>query len=1072
MVLKKIKLSFKTLPLPPMKTTTQKSAPFQVYNASAGAGKTYQLVQNYLELCLQGNNPDGYLPILAITFTNKAANEMKERLVSALQELAVYPQPKKAQGLAQNLSQKLNIHPQRLAHRAEATLTHILHHYSAFSISTIDSFTNRVIRSFSRDLKMSSHYQVELETDLLLKEGLDLLFERLDKESKTTQILKRFINRQLQEGKSAQAKSALFEMAKKALFNENALPFLKLLQGFTADDFLSTEKKLRQKQKDLEKNLSQQAQSLIDFMAVQEIPTAVFSRNFFPKWLNALVAQKIVWPSNSLQKQILGEDSFYPKSKAKLPGVANLEAHQETLRSLAQKLFTALSEGIEAYLIRDGLLANFYTLAVLAEVERCLQEVKAETNRLPISDFNKIISKHLREQPAPFIYEKIGSRYRHYFIDEFQDTSVLQWQNLQPLLENTLADQSGSLMIVGDAKQAIYRWRGGEVEQFIDLCKIPPQPQLPLEHRRLINLASNWRSAPEIVNFNNAFFTANAHRLYTHDKQAIYQKAQQLPEKKQTGYVQIQHLPHPKSDAALFEKNQCEASLKIIQEAQSRGYQPSQIAVLVRRNTEGQTIAHYLLEQGIKVVSPDSLRLSASPMVKAVISFFKMLHQPYHYPARIAWLEFLYEQLKPKTQIYTFLKEHATAPLSQEIAFYQKLWPGWNYQEYEQKNLAEKVYYLLQQVAPNFRNNAFMQRFLDLLDQFEQQESPSTAAFLRYWQEVGHRTAVDLPEGTEAVKIMTIHKSKGLEFPIVIYAFAEMSLKSDNSSQSWVHLPKGDAFAGLPVGLLSMSDSKAKAMPEAGLYRQWYSNYRATLQFDKLNMVYVAFTRAERELHILSSDQITSNNPETSLQGWLLNFAEAEHKPGGIWGKPTFWEEPKTTAGKSFSLEWPAQKAWEEALQVSDGAPKNWAENSENEAQAWGKKMHHLLAQLKNASTVNNVVNEAIRQGVFEDEEQAALLEKLQEIVEHPQLKAFYKPGLKVLNERAILAPGKPQQIPDRVVLDGNVAHVLDYKTGKAHPWHKKQVSQYQQLLTQMGYETGHQVLVYLSKPLKITMNW
>ena len=1056
-----------------MKTTSLNPSPFQVYNASAGAGKTYQLVQNYLELCLCSANPDGYLSILAITFTNKAAHEMKERLVQALLDLAVYPHPAKVEALATHLSEKLAVHPKRLAHRAEATLSHILHHYSAFSISTIDSFTNRVIRSFSRDLKMSSYYQVELDADLLLKEALDLLFERLNRQSKTTLILTRFINRQLQEGKSPQVYSALFSLAKKTLFNENALPYLQKLQGFTADEFLALEKELRQKQKTFAQQIKESAHGLLQFMEEKGLEQHFFSRQVFPKWVIGLENGEVVKPGTMAQKQISGENDFHKKADSNKPAGLALRAHEDTLRAEAQKILAQLEQGLDAYLLRSQILGNFYTLAILAEVEQALQEVKEESNRLPIADFNKIISAHLRQQPAPFIYEKIGSRYRHYFIDEFQDTSQLQWQNLQPLLENTLATEGGSLMLVGDAKQAIYRWRGGAVEQFIDLAEVPENPRLPLEHRAVEHLGSNWRSAETIVNFNNRFFAFCGQKLGHPQKAGIYQKAAQKAQLAQEGLVQISYLPQEQEGTEAYAQAQCERCLALIHQAMERGYSQDDVTILVRGNKEGARIAQYLLEQEINVVSPDSLTLSASPVVQAVISFFTLLHRPFDRPARVPWLEFLYAHLENQpAELHLFLEEHAKAPLSDELAFYQQRLKDWDYAKFEQKGLAEKAYYLLESLALNFRDNAFVQRFLDLLDTFEQQESASTAAFLRYWEQSGAQTKVELPPATEAVKIMTIHKAKGLEFPIVIYAFADLKLTSENDAQKWVYLPESTDFAGLPVALLNLSNSFADKLWEGAQYHQWLAAYKQDLHFDQLNLVYVAFTRAVKELYILSSDKPASKqNPEESLPGLLPAFAGREGVENQTWGSLTYADKEKKPPAQNEVFNWEDRMPWEKALRVSDGAPKNWSPEVKAES-LWGTKIHHLLAQVREAAQVEEAVENAIRAGDFAADEKPQLLQSLEQVVLHPQLQAFFQPGLEVLNERSIISPGQTQKIPDRIVLEGKVAHVLDYKTGKPLPAHKQQVDDYQRLLEQMGYTPGHRILIYLGQTLEVVQDW
>lgn len=1033
---------------------------FKIYNASAGAGKTYSLVQNYLELCLANNRPDVFLRILAITFTNKAANEMKQRLVKALREIAEYPETNKSTSLALELANHFEVSPETIAVRAKNTLSKILHNYSAFAISTIDSFTNRLIRSFSRDLKLSANYHVELDASLILSEAIDLMLEKMERNDSVARVLTKFIERQLEEGKSPHIEQALHKTGM-SIFNENAQPYLKMLHGFTADDFLATEKKLWALQRAFQKNLKEKAGALLHYMDEAGLEPTDFSGKYFYNQTRDRAQGKIEPYTDSVQEMILGTKTLYAKSNK--TGRDKILPHEAELLSRASEIASLFGEDFEFYCIREKVLKNLYSTAVLSEIEKNLQEVKEESSRLPIGDFNKLISQYLREQPAPFIYEKIGDKYRHYFIDEFQDTSVLQWQNLLPLVHNALSEEHTSAMLVGDAKQAIYRWRGGDVQQFVDLCQPSGAgPDLhPLEKREITTLPHNWRSRKEVVEFNNAFFAFAAKSLNDPQHQELFEKGHQNVKRAAGGYVEVNFVDHP--DKEQYDLNQCEESLRVIEDALSRGYKLSDMAILVRSNKSGALLAQFMVERQIPVISPDSLQLSGSAVVQAAISFFQMLNRPDDKSKRLPWLEYLYKARQSEISEHEFLQKHSHESLRELIGFTERVLPNWSFKEHELRSLTEKVYYLLEALGINFRQDPYLQSFIDLVNTFEQEEGSIESAFLRWWEQSGQSKSVDLPAGVDAVQIMSIHKAKGLEFPIVVFAFADLNLHQQQDSEEWQALPVCEELANLPAAKISFS--QPKNLPEDGLYTSWYNKYLSRVQLDQLNMVYVAFTRAENELYVLSSDKI--GKEQKKLPEYLENFFKAQGKEKTVFGEKGQAQDSEKVEENLVALENLACSPWEGRLKMSLSAPKNWTERAENERET-GKKMHYLLAQIKETADLEKALANSIKRGDFDESEKDTLQAQVQAVLGHPKLHQYFNSGLEVLNERNILIPGKGRRIPDRVVLAQTTAHVIDYKTGEALPGHQKQIDDYMSLLQEMGYAAGDKVLVYLGDEIVV----
>lgn len=1042
--------------------TLLKSLPlsFKIYNASAGAGKTYSLVQNYLELCLANNRPDVFLRILAITFTNKAANEMKQRLVKALREIAEYPASNGSTALAMELAHRFEVQPETIANRAQNTLSKILHNYSAFAISTIDSFTNRLIRSFSRDLKLHSNYHVEMDATLILSESIDLMLEKMERNDSVARVLTKFIERQLEEGKSPHIERALHKTGM-SIFSENAQPYLKMLRGFTADDFLETEQKLWAAQRAFQKKLREKAQALVSYMDNAGLKAGDFSGKYFYNQTRDRAQGKIEPYSGSVQEMILGTKTLYAKSNK--TGRNKILPHEAELLSRASEIMRLFGEEYEFYFIREKVLKNLYSTAVLAEIEKNLQEVKEDSSRLPIGDFNKLISEYLQQQPAPFIYEKIGDKYRHYFIDEFQDTSLLQWQNLLPLVHNALSEEHTSAMLVGDAKQAIYRWRGGDVQQFIDLCQSPESdPDLhPLQKREITNLPHNWRSRQEVVAFNNAFFAFAAQSLHHAQHKKLFENAYQNPKREEGGYVELKFLESANKEE--FELNQCQECLRVIEDALSRGYKLGDIAILVRNNKSGALLAQYMVEKQVPVISPDSLQLGGSKLVQAVISFFQMLNRPDDKTKRLPWLEYLYQAHTTEISAHEFLKQHSHESLRDAIVFTENALPNWRFSAHELRSLTEKVYYLLEALGVNFRQDPYVQSFIDQVHTYEQEEGSTESAFLRWWEQTGQSKSVDLPAGVDAVQIMSIHKAKGLEFPIVLFAFANINLHQQTESEEWQALPVSEEFANLPAAKISFS--QPKFLPEDGLYSTWYADYLSRVQLDQLNMVYVAFTRAENELYILSSNKI--GKEQKKLQEYLDNFLKTKGKADHTFGEKTYGQSSEKPQQNPLSLDALDCSPWEKRLKVSLSAPKNWTEKTSNERET-GKKMHYLLAQIKAANDLEKALSKALSQGDFDDSEKEALQKQLKAVVHHPKLGQYFAPELEVLNERNILIPGKGQRIPDRIVLEQNTAHVIDYKTGEASPSHQKQIDDYMHLMQEMGYKAGDKVLVYLGDEIEV----
>lgn len=1043
---------------------------FEVYSASAGAGKTYTLVKNYLKICLDSENNMKFREILAITFTNKAANEMKERIVEQLKEFSEYTSPRKdpdkSYGMLLQLAEEIGVAPEKLSYRARDVLSNILHNYSAFSVSTIDKFTNRLIRSFAQDLKLSSNYEVELDSGEMLSEAIDRMLADLEENSTTSEVLLQFINTKLDEGKSPRPEMNLQQMGYN-LFNEGAMPFLKKLRGLDTSSIMQAGKKMKAELVEMEDRLKKQALQLMELIKANGIEKMDFSGGHVYNFINYYLEGRVdKWaPGKMVLKGLEPDASFYAKAKAKTLAF-KFDPIELDLRNGLQLLVESFQELFPRYHLIDRILRDIYSLATLAEIESNLELVKEETNRLPIGEFNKLISEKLDKEPTAYLYEKLGDRYHFFFIDEFQDTSVLQWKNLLPLINNAMAS-SGSVMIVGDGKQSIYRWRGGEVSQFINLCndadpsnKVAVGEQLmELYPRYNINLGSNYRSRKNVVEFNNEFFTLTGKMLEGEHFQVLYNEASQNVERQEGGYVYLKRFSY---DKQTYEEQQCRECLRIIRDAVKRNYSLSDITIITRRKQESALLADFLVKENIAVVSPDSLEVSQSSGVRALVSFLKFLVRPDDLEGRWEFLNALWSQPAIQARFdekHLFLDRYIHQQALQVHHFLEEHIEAYNYAELLKLSLGDKIYRMSAILKLEVQGNPFLHTFLDQAVDYQNKKQDGEAGFIRWWEEKGCTKSINLPAGVEAVNLMTVHKSKGLEFPVTIVPFADwLATREPMGSSTWMEVGSLEMH-GLPVARVGLSEQQYAY----DVYRQLHQANKENVYLDNLNLAYVAFTRAVDELYVLSARGIFQEGEK--LTRYISSYFETKGlDPECIEIGSRGVKEAKNqekVSGRGNLMEY-ASVNWFDKLRVSVDAPLNWKAGEGDQA-SYGKKVHSLMSKITDSKQVDSVLARELERGNISSDEYSELLPVIQGLTQDPVLVQYFEEGLEVFNEEEILIPGNISARPDRVVRKGDKLHIIDYKTGVPLPVHQEQVNGYRLLLQEMGYPDGDNVLVYLA---------
>jgi ATP-dependent helicase/nuclease subunit A len=1052
---------------------------FTVYRSSAGSGKTFTLVREYLKIIL--NDPRDFRHILAITFTNKAAAEMKERVLHALRELSLAGSStdKKITGtLLHQLTDETGLTETEIAGRAARVLRLILHNYSDFTIGTIDSFSHRVIRSFAHDFGLPVQFNVELDASEMLTASVDLLLERAGTDAELTRFLVKFLEIRMDEDKGWNIDRILVSFAK-VLLDEEGQNHITELQSLTLSDFNRIADIIRSRIGGFEKAVRKIGEEALGVIASAGIEQASFfhGNQGIGKYFEYLATGRTdKLQPNSYVKSTVEEDKWYG-GKSSREERDQIDTIKPGLQDLFQETSALLEQSSETYMLNKLLAKTIFPMAVLNEIDRMMTAFKKQSNIIHISEFNRRISSVVMKEPVPFIYERLGERYHHLMIDEFQDTSRLQWQNFIPLLENALASGYFNL-VVGDGKQAIYRFRNGDVTQFARLPElegagrntiVKQRQQVLTTHFSEKQLTRNFRSGKEIVEFNNRLFSYLSIVL-DEQGQSVYRGLQQESEPgKPGGYVEIKIISNEAEDSTFEELNYTEI-FRILAEVKAGGYNAEDIAILCRNNKQASCIARTLLSQGIDVVSSESLLLVQSPEVNFLV----------------ACITFLFEQENPVNQAeiagYLIQSGRLTGVSWPEIL--QKITStgktgsglvsilcdnGWAFRRAELLTLP--LYDLCERLIRLFSLNrsadAYLQFFLDAVLTFVKRDMPGAGNFLDWWQANRLKLSIVVPAGLNAVHIMTIHKSKGLQFPVVIFPFATES-KMITKDHLWTDLREQN-ITGLTTALL-----KTEAAMEKTVFREQYLEEDRKSMLDLVNLLYVVLTRPEDRLYILTSAPPVKQDGMRSLPSFFAGFLANE----GVWepGKFTYnfgvrapnVEKLKRESDEPLVLHQFISQDWHDKIRIRSRAPQMWDMESPLEKIQFGNIIHHLLSKIAVREDAPAVIDEAIMAGLISREELLSIQQMFDGIFDHPDIGRLYSGDVEVKTEPGILMPGGDLFRPDRVVFDDGDPVIVEYKTGIRDEKYVGQLSKYADLLVGMGYSNVKKYLVYLHGKVEV----
>lgn len=1065
----------------------------KIYKASAGSGKTFRLAVEYLKLILKDKN--AFKSILAVTFTNKATAEMKERILFELYGL--HRKYEDSDSYRDKLIEELGPgwNAEKISEKAGEAISAIIHDYSHFRIETIDSFFQSVLRNLVHELEIGAIVNLELDNASVIHEAVNDMMNSLHEDDKK-QLLKwltDFSVENIKNGKSWRVNSKV-EKFSTNIFNEDFLTKKKKDDIYTID-------KLTAYKRNIDSILKGHLSKLKNF--AEEFFVKMDEWNAVPE--NFYYGSKGLWGYFVKINNGVYMDDNMPNSyvKTSLEALENIESKRKNSNVDATWVYDHLnkteeyrSEHLEEMSTCETVLKNINNIGLLYDIESIVRRNNDMTGKFLLGDTAILLNEIIDESTAPFIYEKIGTTLRHIMIDEFQDTSKIQWKNFVPLLSDSVAN-GGSNLIVGDPKQSIYRWRNGDysiIENVKNYSELYPGN---------VSMDTNYRSFNNVIKFNNAIFKSCISFIPSGDAaigeqiQNIYEESGQKYINKGEGYVKYQIVRKEENENS--DDKILEVMVEQIKELKSIGIEENNIAILVRTNNETAKIAKFLSdmkEEGklpkdeFNIVSSEAFRLDNSLSVNIIINALCLINDPDNdvYEHRL-YLDYIslnngsdenYEEVKKK------VFDTSTLPL------------------YE---MMEEIYFILE-LGKIKDNDVYMQLFLDKVNTFINKKSSDLTTFISYWNEKLCGATLSSSNESNGIRVLTIHKSKGLEFKTVIIPFADWEIENTkNDNILWCEANK-EPYNDIPLLPINYSKNLKNT-----IFKEDYEREKAQMWIDNINLLYVAFTRAEANLIVYSPEPSKSDVDGAKKVNSLLSkiFTNKSNLMSDDVTKllAENWNEEELTfeygelsnpKDKDKTTENELKKeAEKENLDyvnyriVSDGDkpsaiqfrqsdmskrflkdPENYdsrVEPATNEFMEKGKVMHALFSDIHSVDDVEKAVKKQVYAGIISKDEMEYYTSAIKEKIESVPSEWFDKTA-KIINERAILmkkkdAEGKisiENKRPDRIVMVNDKVIIIDYKFGEENKKYKNQVKEYADLIKKMGYNNVEGYLWYVEK--------
>ncbi len=1098
-----------------------KPQPITLFSASAGSGKTYTLTIEYIKMALCEVETKGYFRrILAVTFTIKAAEEMRQRILHFLAGMADYPtflhtsssDQENILAVLDKVQSELAddgivLAKEELAGRASITLQQILQDYGLFSVMTIDSFVQRLSASFVDELNLPNQYEVLLDSNGLIHDLINRLLDQVNRtgDQELSTLILSFANQEVAEGRNWNRMRDSLHGFLKISLEEKFLPVEPHLALFQVSDFLRLENQLRTMLQSMLQEVKTVADSFIQIIDGLGYPDAFYYygatgpvgniRSFIKK-------PEITDKSYSNFKKAI-EGNSWTSAKATGADKDCIEQHATELGELGSQFIELQALYLKRYRFLHWVLRDLKKLALMNLIQREMRIYQQENASIPISEFAKRVYEVISQDPIPFIYEKLGDRYFHIFIDEFQDTSILQWKNFMPLIENATSVGKQSLL-VGDAKQSIYKFRGGEVSLIASLATQDHSlvsdhfTDQSLDQQRfdyLLNqigpkaLNDNYRSAIEVVEFNNQFYGSLVEndsllQLCPLIKPLYGSNLRQNPKVASSysnGKVDLLVYHKSKGNFGFTEPENefmFEQVLNLIRHNRSIGFKYQDLAILTRKNKHSRYLALRLKEEGIPIISSDSLLVHYSPVVGFILSYLALREDPketlHLYELIYQYAELMGREVSAEELTYIEQLDGDSALENSFLYFQTK---GVEVPSFS--DLLHWVYDLVSafDLLNVLSGQEYLWKFLDVLNEYVLLKDKQVAGFLQHFNQNRNSYCISSSNQVDAVTISSIHKSKGLEYPVVILPFVNWTFVAD-LEKIWFEL--GDQ-ASEDLGMSEdlrlqhiygrVNAAEVLAFPDLA---QQTLKEKEAIFLDAINMLYVATTRPKQSLHLLltvpdmDSHSKTLFTYENSVGRLLYEYAQSNGVSSDL---PVFLKTETEWNSSYFSLS---------ATEVSPTLARSTTSYLDKNVHiTLGKSVSPVTLRVNSAKSdlytaasqkreIGNQLHDILAQlpdmeaWPFVKAKSKLDLSALESLFESEKVRSYFAKDVLAFKEVDLLCPDGKVIRPDRVNKVGEALQVIDFKTGKQNSEHQDQINRYKQALVDMGYQVTKGVLIYI----------
>lgn len=1046
---------------------------YTVINASAGSGKTYSLVQKLLAICLK--YPDQHEKIrqvLALTFTNKAANEMKHRIIEWLKNFIKddYATNKDLQGIQEKLKQEgIVVTIDDLHLRSKKTLDYILHHYSTLNIGTIDKFNSRLVRSFSHELGLSQNFNLEIKPEPFLIEAVDKMLDEIGTESSISDAFMDYVNYSLENEERINLSKTLYTSAKEYVQDKHYFQ-LDENRDFDWASYESARQNLRssiENLKDDSKKIAEQTLNLLNEKDLRADDFATASGGTIAKFFENVLAHyhqkgKFPFPTDEDAVQEKYRKGASSKSKKRQPEILDI----------IEQLIASRQIIIDNYILQkknEKVLRAILPLKVNKEIQDKLATIEDENDVVLLSKFNVLIHENLREEPSAFIYEKIGTKFSHYFFDEFQDTSFIQWQNFSPLKEHALSQENMTFTLVGDPKQSIYRFRGGDAQLMLDVInkkeKTPPFAQVE-------NLENNWRSAVNIVNFNNDLYVFMAQKTNDEHRE-IFGNSHQIPRSHFAGRVRINLIENGKKQ--VFYAEVAEKMKEDLQSLLNQGFQFADVTILCRGNVDifnySQLLGNLKVQYKgefvfVKTISEAGLTLNLSSTLLALTEFLRWQQNPDNLQFAVRMMYYLNTLEKIKIEDFSAEMMQMLAAGSKEDMenlIFQRYHINLKTNDLTLLNLYNYIEHFLHEFSVPKKETDFIFNYLEMVYGYTQNPGSTLKDFLKYWDEEAQSMTIKQSENIDAVQMMTIHKAKGLEFPVVFLPMTNEN--KDSKFSSW--MPVEDESGLFSVNIDPFAKELEKYSPEMEKFNQdhTYEN-----KIDRFCLQYVATTRPVEQLFFyIEKPNKTSNHleiyeflqPKIPLNesGEDISSFDLYEVTEDILKKQ---KHKKASELATLAVEFRDTKGKNpDAIKIA--TPSRQYQNRIEKVRI-GIFAHEILAQINTTSEVEKVLASYLLEGIITTEEKNEIAERIYLILNNKDYSKYFVDHQKVINEKDIMiSENGATRIyrPDRLIDTGNGYIILDFKTGERQEKHQQQIDEYKSVLEKLGKKVLETAIIY-----------